>query len=273
MTKKFVTTSCGDIYYFTNIIDTKRPTVLLLHGLTSNHTTWLYAMEYLAARGINTIVPDYRGHGYSDKTRKRELYRIPFMRKDIDLIMRQEGVRQVHVVGYSYGSYLAIDFAIANPAMTKSLTLISTNHVDPFSYTMVPFLGPVCYWGLQAVSFLLRWQHRKQYYYYQHKPEASFGFWKSTFKGYLTTPLSVNFWMLSESFRLGYRDSIRSIRCPTLIVHGVHDPYVRKAELEAMRDKIPGSRIVSTKSTGHFIGTNAQEEIAKILLEFVTAAS
>lgn len=269
MTKKFVTTSQGDIYYFTNIVDTKGPTVLLLHGLTSNHTTWLYAMEHLAARGISTIAPDYRGHGCSDKTRERELYRMPFMRRDLELILQQEKITQAHVVGYSFGSYLAIDLAINNPAMTKSLMLISTNHVNPFAYTIVPFLGPVCYWALQAVAWLFTWQHRKNYYYYQHKPEASFGFWKSTLKGYLTTPISVNYWMLSESFRLSYRDSIRSIHCPTLIVHGVHDPYVTERELHDMRDKIPGSRIVSTKSTGHFIGTNAQEEIVNILLEFL----
>ena len=65
----------------TSIISPRGPrqsarTVMLLHGLSSNHTTWLNFMETLAARGIRSIAPDLRGHGFSDKSKHKAWYAL-----------------------------------------------------------------------------------------------------------------------------------------------------------------------------------------------------
>ncbi|TSC90974.1 MAG: alpha/beta hydrolase fold protein [Parcubacteria group bacterium Licking1014_17] len=264
--KKFVATNAGNIYYFSHFVSKDRPTVLLLHGLSSNHTTWLYLMDVLAKNNINSIAPDLRGHGYSDMSKKRSRYRIPALRKDIELIMKNEGLKGAHLVGYSYGGYIGIDLAIANPPLVKSLVLISTNHVSPMKYSWLSFLSGSSYVFLNTLAYLLIWQKRKKYLYFEQN--KSRGYWDSTFKGYLTMPLPVNFWMLSEVFRLNYAESLKNIACPTLILHGKGDIFISDREIKDMADKIRNCRVVHLES-GHFLASRYQEEVAEKTLQFV----
>jgi alpha-beta hydrolase superfamily lysophospholipase len=71
LSQKQIETPQGRIAYFMTPPRAGAPVVLLLHGLSSNHTTWRPLMETLSARGFVCIAPDVRGHGHSDKTKRR----------------------------------------------------------------------------------------------------------------------------------------------------------------------------------------------------------
>ncbi len=264
--KKFVDTGQGKIFYFSRFVSKNRPTAILLHGLSSNHTTWLHLMDILAENNINSLALDLRGHGFSDKTRVRSLYKFSRFRKDIEAIIKQEELDKVCLIGYSFGGYIGLDFAVGDSQRLASLILISANHVSPFKYAHLSFLSPICHTLLDVLAFTLLWQKRKHYHYFNQAKH--YGYWGSTFMGLLTMPLSVNFWMLAQVFKMDYSQALEKITCPTLIMHGNNDNFVSEKEIDDMVKKIPSCQLARLNA-GHFLASLYQEEVARNILNFL----
>lgn len=265
--KKYVETENGNIFYFAHCIFPGQPTVLLLHGLSSNHTTWDNITAKLSEMKINTIAPDLRGHGFSDKTRNRKLCTISRNSRDIELILEKEKIDRVMVVGYSWGGNIAIDYTITYPKRVSSLVLISASHLKPLSFSPFFFVATLYRWFLICLGYLLIWQKRKNYHYFVHN--KTLGYWASTMTGFSTMPLSINFWMLSEVLKVDYKNTISSISCPTLIIYGKSDGYINEKEIQEMHQKIKNSEVVYMDNKGHYLGSWYQDEVAKYVMEFI----
>jgi pimeloyl-ACP methyl ester carboxylesterase len=267
--EKFVETTHGNIYYVSNIIRPNGPTVLLLHGLSSNHTTWNNMIKVFSEMGINTIAPDLRGHGHSDKTRIRKYYKLELAKEDLKLILEKEKIKSVHVIGYSWGGHIGIDLAISNPNLVKTLTLISTSHRNFFAYTPFAFVAPIGRAFVTLLGYLVIWQKRKKYHYFSQ--EMSRGYWESTFSGLATMPLSINFWMLTEVAGVNFKDSLKNISSPTHIFHGENDDFISMREIDDMAQKIPKSKVTIIKNSDHFLAGKYQNELIGYIIDFVKA--
>lgn len=266
MTEKFIETQNGRIYYWIEIVSKDNPTVIFLHGLSSNHKTWDETLEQYKSAGYNTITVDMRGHGLSDKRRKRNLYKIGVMKNDVVEIIKKEGLNKVSVLGYSYGGYVGIDLAINNPELVSKLVLISSNHASPFIYHWYGFVSPLVYLLVNLAGWLLWWQKRNKYHYFN--PKTAIGYWRTTFSGLSTMPLSINFWMLAEVFRMDYRDDIYWIKCPTLVVTGEGDTFITAREIGDMHKKISESKVV-TIGAGHYVASHYQMDTASEVIKFL----
>jgi pimeloyl-ACP methyl ester carboxylesterase len=266
--KKRVATDKGDIYYFTAGPKESDRTVIFLHGLSSNHTTWLKLMEKLAAQGVRSIAPDLRGHGLSDKSKKKAWYALPVFAEDIRRIAEQERLQEFDMVGYSFGGYVSLAYAAANPKMLRKLALVSTNFMNPLHYHAFSAAAP----ALAKISDSLAWlsypQHRTHYYYFEQG--KSKGYFDSTFTGLFTMPLSVNFWTLAQTLRLDLSQSLPLISCPTLIVRSMTDPYLTEQEVKDMSREIKNARTVTIAGDGHFLASRNQDDLAEKLLPFLT---
>ncbi len=267
MKEKFIETNNGEIFYYTDVLSSESPTVVFLHGLSSNHTTWLNAAEILHKNNINSIAPDLRGHGLSDKTKKSPLYSFGVFSDDIKKIIDNEGLSKIILVGYSYGGSIAIDFTIRYPEIVDGLILISANHVSPFKYRGINFLSLPAYYFLNALAFLFLWQSRKNYYYY--KQGQSKGYWHSVWVGLNTMPLTVNFWMLSRMMLINFKNKISLIKAPTLIVRAKNDPFLTEAETNDMAKSIKNAKIIIPEHSSHFLASRSQNEIAEIIVSFI----
>ncbi len=105
---KFVETQKGKIYYFLAKSYPMRPTVVFLHGLSANHTTWIAIFKKFQELGLNCLAPDLRGHGFSDKPKKRSLYHLPVFADDLNLILKNEGLEKVPLYSSSiFGLFLS----------------------------------------------------------------------------------------------------------------------------------------------------------------------
>lgn len=264
---KFVETVNGKIYYFLDQPHPDRPTIIFLHGLSANHTTGDNIADALRKFRLNFLLPDLRGHGYSDKSKNRNLYKLPVFTEDLKEIIRKESLSQIILTGYSFGGYIALDYAAKNPASTVALILISANHVNPLVYKKLGFLTALVYAILNFLAWLLLWQKRKQYYYYDQKTATSY--FDSTFTGFTTMPLSINLWMLAEISQLDLSRDIANIACPTLIVRSNKDPFFSAAEASDMAKKIPSAKIITLKEATHFLASRHQENIIKVITDFL----
>lgn len=265
--QKWLDSGQGKLCYFANRKFPGRPTVVFLHGLSSNHTTWNQAALALEKFRLNALMPDQRGHGHSDKAKKRNLYKFAVFGRDLEAILEQEKLEQVILVGYSYGGFVALEYAAKNPAKVAALVLISANHTNALRYKHLYFLTWPIYGLLSLLAWLFLWQRRKKYYYYDQSRAR--GYWQSTFAGFTTMPISINLWMLSEGAYLDFSGDLDKISFPVLIVKGRRDPFLSAREARDMQQKIQNSEVIVLDEKSHFLASRYQQKITGIVIDFL----
>jgi len=266
--EKSIQTASGKIFYYLENSFPDRPTVVFLHGLSSNHTTWKSSVEAFQKQELNCLLLDMRGHGHSDKTKKRELYNLSVFSQDLGEIIEKENLSKIILVGYSFGGYVAIDYSVKQSQNILALILISANHVNPLKYRRLIWLTKPLLRLLTLLSQLLLWQKRKKYHYFDQTKTNSY--FSSTFIGLTTMPISINLWMLSEVFKLNFGQSVSKITCPALIIKSKRDPFLSNTETQDMAKKIRTAKIINLTENTHFLGSRNQKELTEAILNFLT---
>lgn len=104
----------------------KRQTLVLLHGLASNHTRWTeFTEQTTLKRNWDILRPNLRGHGESFT---RKPIGLEIWRDDLARLLDAEGVTQAVIVGHSLGAQVALYFAARYPVRVAGLVLIDPVH-------------------------------------------------------------------------------------------------------------------------------------------------
>jgi pimeloyl-ACP methyl ester carboxylesterase len=98
-------------------------TVLLLGGLTRDHTVWRKVIPCIE-KDFRVILVDNRDSGRSSVIAKQ--YNIPDMTNDISDLIKHLQLGAVHVAGHSMGGFMALYLAATHPELVKTLMLCST---------------------------------------------------------------------------------------------------------------------------------------------------
>jgi len=263
----FIETSLGNIHYFYNNSFSNRATVVFLHGLSANHTTWLETAENLHLNKYNFLALDLRGHGMSDKSIVKEFYEIKTFAQDLESVLEKENISKYFLVGYSFGGVVALDYVLNHQNLPRGLVLISTNHSNPLKYKKLGLLSPVLYLLANIFAFLFLWQKREKYDYYL--PGSAKGYWSSVWLGLKTMPVSINLWMLSQMHLLNFKGRISAIKIPTMLLYSRKDPFVGSNEIREIAQSLPDAEIVFSNNSSHFIATQAHDEMTEKILQFL----
>ncbi len=104
--------------------------VLLLHSSGMSGRQWKRLVPELVRKGLRAVVPDFTGHGASEPwpEPKPFSFRTDVLRI-VALLRQLENGGPAHVVGHSYGGFVALQVALAAPDRIRSLTLF-----DPVSF-------------------------------------------------------------------------------------------------------------------------------------------
>ncbi|MGE0725259.1 MAG: alpha/beta fold hydrolase, partial [Alphaproteobacteria bacterium] len=80
----------------------------------------------LADRGYRVIAFDQLGTGRSDKPDDAALWTIGRYAREVEAVRVGLGLGRVHLLGHSWGGWLAIEYAVTHPDALKTLTLAGT---------------------------------------------------------------------------------------------------------------------------------------------------
>lgn len=104
----------------------ERRTLVLLHGLASNHTRWAEFTEQTALKQHwNILRPDLRGHGESPTRGKINL---EIWYDDLLRLLDAEGADRAVIAGHSLGAQVACLFAAHYPTRVAGLVLVDPVH-------------------------------------------------------------------------------------------------------------------------------------------------
>lgn len=104
--------------------------LLTLHGGPGAGSDYLETLEGLATERP-VIFYDQLGCGKSDQPDDRSLWQIERFVAEVDTVRAALGLEQIHLLGQSWGGWLAIEYMLSQPTGVVSLTLASTSSSVP----------------------------------------------------------------------------------------------------------------------------------------------
>jgi len=106
--------------------------VVFIHGNASSATFWQEAMVRLPRR-FRSIAPDMRGYGLTEPLPVDATRGVRDWSDDLHALIESMNMRLVHLVGWSMGGGIALQYLLDHPEMVASLTLVST--VSPYGFS------------------------------------------------------------------------------------------------------------------------------------------
>lgn len=102
-------------------VTSTKGTILLIHGFPLTHRQFRHVIGPLTEAGYRVIAPDYTGAGGSSKPEHD--YTKAAIASDLHELLKQLGIRKVHVVAHDIGSMIGNAYAWLFPNDTLSATL------------------------------------------------------------------------------------------------------------------------------------------------------
>lgn len=96
--------------------------VVLVHGSASDHRTWEQQLQAFAVR-YRVVSYSRRYHWPNEPAAAGTEYSMSEQVDDLEQLLQSLDISGAHIVGHSYGAYLALMVAIRNPTLVDSLVL------------------------------------------------------------------------------------------------------------------------------------------------------
>jgi 3-oxoadipate enol-lactonase len=237
--------------------------ILLLHSLGTTLHVWDPQAASLA-RGLRVIRPDMRGHGLSEVTKGP--YSIEGLARDALSVLDALGIDRVHVCGISIGGLIAQAVASLAPPRVISLMLCDTAMRIPPPEHWHQRAALVRTAGMPAIvdAVMARWVTPA----FQTAPPAL------GLRAMLLRTDPEGYAAAAEAIAAADRtEATRALRLPTLVLVGALDAATPPSDAEALRDAIPGARLIVLENAAHIPTVEAPDAVNRALLDFVTTVS
>ncbi len=228
--------------------DTGKTPIILIHGSPGDSGVLVDLAKGLS-RDRRVIVPDLPGFG--DSTVEVPDYSFRAHARYLNELSDKINLKKVHVLGFSMGGGVALEFYEIAPERVASIEMISAIGVQEYELLGDYFLNHVLH-GIQLAAL---WSLRE---FVPH-----FGFLDGSFFG---VSYARNFY---DSDQRPLRQILTKIETPFLIIHGETDPLVPLAAAKEHHRLVPQSEYQELDDN-HFMVFMRPEKIAPSVADFLT---
>jgi pimeloyl-ACP methyl ester carboxylesterase len=247
-------------------------TLIFMHGLPTAKELFKPLLPFLKP-SYRVVTFDLNDYGQSEKIGRHISHR---QRADVlDELRAHLQIEQFHLVAHDLGASVAIDYMGAYAPRVHKLVLKSP---PVYPYFREPFIVKLTRTrGLGELLVLLLGRRLFKIGVSQglvHKerltPELLRAFSDPfTCRAGRAALLRVLRWGRPHDVFKHYPDIIKSIRVPTLILQGRHDPYIPLSQVARLHEDIPGSKLVIIEDAAHFIPIDTPRRVAQEIYEFI----
>jgi 3-oxoadipate enol-lactonase len=219
------------------------------------------------------VTVDLRGSGQSDAP--EEPYTPAMMAKDVEDLVRELGLEGARFVGFSLGSCVIQELALAAPDVVGRAVLLST-------------------WSSSPVEHHIRRHFEARLLALETAPRAAFAafafwMWAPTVVDDEPERMEENLAFFAEvsgaqpqhayanHFRADIAhdtlDRLEGIGCPTLVLHGSEDLITLPRYNRRVAERIPGAELREIPKAGHIAWGERPDEVNAAIREFLDAGS
>lgn len=244
--------------------------VLMLHGASSDKTSWVRFSKHLKA-DLPLLIPDFPGHGKSTSDLSLS-YSIGAQVHRISEMLNALNIKCVHVVANSMGGAIAILLAANQPKLISSLVLIGTVGVQAKESWLQKHIKKTGY------NPMIEIRNKRDYLAMMHigmrKPPYIPGFILSALSRSYVSRQTINEKITREiELDLDQSKSLSKISCPVLIIWGSEDKVSDISNAELLHKKLASSQIEILDGVGHVPMVEAPKQVAVICTSFLSTAN
>lgn len=260
--------------------DPTSPAILLIHGAAASMVGWEAELcARLAAGGRFVIRYDQRDTGRSTTTRGgRPTYDMRDLAQDAVGILDALGIARAHVVGRSMSGGTALVLAVDHPDRVASVTFVSTTTGDddlpgPTAEFLAADSEPPPptddrdAWTAWVIEVIRAYHGSSTLFDEEHvRRHVEIDMARA-----LDPAAGSNHFAIETPGPRG--GGFGDITAPTLVVHGELDPVFPLAHGRALRDAVPGARLVVLEGAGHELPPARWDEFVAALLDHTAETS
>jgi pimeloyl-ACP methyl ester carboxylesterase len=243
------------------------PVVVLLHGFSLDLRMW---DDQVAARlpGFDVLRYDLRGYGRSDLPAPGVPYRAV---DDLRALLDHLGISKVHLVGFSAGGVVAIQFALEYPALVDRLVLADSS-LDEFDWSEE--LSRI--WGRIGLETGIMGVEAGRRLWLDH-PFFETTRYRPTVRDRLEEMVgeySGWHWLhedLGTEVQPPANQRLGDVPQPTLVLVGEHDVPDFQRIARRLAEQIPRAELAVVPGAGHMVNMEAPEVFNRHLLGFLGA--
>jgi pimeloyl-ACP methyl ester carboxylesterase len=247
--------------------------VVLLHSSGMSGRQWRRLAGSLVERGLRAVVPDLTGHGQSAAWAEPQAFSFRIDAARVVTLLSTLG-RPAHLVGHSYGGFLALLAALAAPSNVLSLAVY-----DPVAMgTLDAAMDGDARGDLAQVGFgwdgsdaaREQWLERFVDYW------MGAGGWSA-----LREDARAEFrrvaWVVYEGARTLVSDdtpasAYRALSVPVLLIGGQASPLAARRVVQRLGETIVGAQTEELDGVGHMGPLTHADTVNDLLLRWVSAA-
>lgn len=261
------------------------PLTIVLHGGPGDSFDTMLPLAGLADE-YRLVFYDQRASARSTGDADTTSHTIEQFVEDLEQLRRRFGDTQVNLIGGSWGTMVALQYAARHPEHVRAMVLLScmgvrSAYMDDYRGNIAERRTPDDTAELRRIMGTEAFAARER--------GAMERFWRTYFRAYCCDPAyadSLPMWIRDGAAdevpgRFGglvrflhdydLNDILPKIACPTLILHGDCDPTPLRW-VEPVAAGIDGARLVSIPDAGHWLWVEGRDRVLTEIRAFLAAS-
>jgi pimeloyl-ACP methyl ester carboxylesterase len=260
--------------------DESSPGLLLIAGLGSQMITWDDDLcGLLVDRGFFVVRFDNRDVGLSTQIDDDTPYTLADMADDAAGLLDHLGLDAVHVVGASMGGMIAQELVLRYPQRALTLTSIYSRTGAPDIGLPLPDVaGRIIRPRAKSIEEAIEGAYATCVAIWGDSPELPFDEERARRRAEMATrraytPEGTVRQALAIQRSPDRTERLRSVRIPTLVVHGDNDPLVTVAGGIHTAETIPGAELMIIKGMGHVLDRRVWPDVVDAIEKLAARAA
>jgi len=241
--------------------------LVLISGFAAGAWIWFRQTPALSKQ-FRTITFDPPGIGKSEYRERPAQMRL--LADDIANLMREWGLERAHILGASFGGFVAQEFAIGYPDMTCTVTLCCTsfggpNHVLPAAEVMI---------AMASMSDLNTDERVRRNLFPAFSPEFPRDHPESVdqlIEMRMANPVDERAyrWQIAAAMSFNAEGRVLDITAPALVITGDADLVVPPQNSRNLAVQIPGAQLKVIKGGSHLFFIEQADEFNAAVTDFL----
>lgn len=244
---------------------------IMIHGLLASGFDFYYQFKYFSKK-YRCIAPDLPGFGIAYENQKSNFTQDRCL-KNLEIIVNKIGKEGIILLGHSYGSLIALKFALNNKEKISKLILadFTLNIKNKLSTKIFIFLFPILKYFVSdkfikfySLNINIKRENRREDLEEVMIERIERG--KDSYYMQLQAMQDYLFDLQKENLS---EEHFNNFDVPTLLVAGGEDYFISKSELKKFHNKLKNSSLVFIKNSRHCPMYERPEDFNKVLEKFI----